>query len=171
MNVITRCISFYLLESMLHCWSDLPCWILFEWTGPGHDVTWAWHINLIIRYADLAQWIPTWFGKYFCILCCSERMIWIFCMLDVSTGPASDLRLPTYWITTDPLFYFIAKVLYIILHIMVWLFEFFAWIVLCSASTLYSSSDGATASRNFCWIIESQPLDHDFEMCPHHYFA
>ena len=33
-------------------------------------------------------------------------------------------------------FNFIAKVLYIILHIMVWLFEFFAWIVLCSASRI-----------------------------------
>ena len=49
-HVITRCISFDKfyssdwfcpLESMLHSWSDLPCWILFEWTG-----TWAWYINL-----------------------------------------------------------------------------------------------------------------------------
>jgi hypothetical protein len=38
---------------------------------------------------------------------------------------------------------FIAEVLYITLHIMVQLFELFAWIVLCSASNLYSPSDGA----------------------------
>jgi len=36
-----------------------------------------------------------------------------------------DLRLPAYWLTTDPLFNFIAKVLYIILNMMVWFFEFF----------------------------------------------
>ena len=41
---------------------------------------------------------------------------------------------------------FIAEVLCIMitLHILVRLFERFAWIVLCSASTLYSPSDGAT---------------------------
>ncbi len=38
---------------------------------------------------------------------------------------------------------FIAEVLCITLHIMVRLFELFAWIVLCSASTLYTLSDGA----------------------------
>jgi hypothetical protein len=38
---------------------------------------------------------------------------------------------------------FIAEVLCIKLCIMVRFFERFAWIVLCSASTLYVSSDGA----------------------------
>jgi hypothetical protein len=38
---------------------------------------------------------------------------------------------------------FIAEVLCITLHIMVRFFKLFAWIVLCSASTLYSPSDGA----------------------------
>jgi hypothetical protein len=77
-----------------------------------------------------------------------------------------DLRLPAYWLTTDPLFNFIAKVLYIILNMMVWFFEFFSWILLCSASTLCYSSD--RASHNFCWSIESQPLDHSSDICSHH---
>ena len=115
------------LESMLDCWSDdLPCWIFFEWTG-----TWAWYLDLITCYDYLAQWNPTWFGEYFYILCCSERMIWIFCMLNVSTGTTPVNLL----ITLDPLCNFIDKVLCIIMHIMVWLFEFFAWIVLCRTSS------------------------------------
>jgi hypothetical protein len=55
-------------------------------------------INLMNCYYDLAQWKLSMFGKHFIIFCCFER---IESNLSHLVTFWQDLRLPSYWITTD----------------------------------------------------------------------
>jgi len=163
-NVITTCISFYklLVRLILSARIDasLLIWRLAVLNEQGHelDILTSKHATTTSHNATLHDLVNIfsffvvprgWFEFFAC---------WMF---------RQDLHLPTYWITT--VFDFIAKVSYMIMHVMVWFYTFLRRLCCAELQLLYTSSDGAPLS--FCWIIESQPLDHDFNKRPHHNFA
>ena len=124
-------------------------------------------INLTTCYNDLEQWNSTWFGKYFFIFMLFREDEFNFSHLESFW---QDSRLPSYWITTDCLIQFYC---WGIVHNTAYYGSiFWAFCVDCAVQCFDSLLPiGRYTAHNFCWIIESQHFDHDFDMCPHRRFA